>query len=157
MGDYAVGREAERRNKVRLALTVELAGRAQRLRMLGTAALDLAWLAEGKTDASIALSNKAWDMTAGVVIAREAGARIVDASGHDHDFDSSETIAANPRLLAHVLPIVRSVLAARNTVLAKQETSKLRPKIQTLTVALGRAATCTTRARSGLRTDNYCI
>lgn len=110
MGDYAVGADSERRNRIRLALTAQLAGRVQRIRMLGTAALDLVWLAEGKTDASVSLSNKPWDTTAGVVIAREAGARIVDGSGTDHNFDSTATIAANPELLPQLLPVVRSVL-----------------------------------------------
>jgi myo-inositol-1(or 4)-monophosphatase len=78
--------------------------------MLGTAALDLVWLADGKTDASIALSNKAWDMTAGAVIAREAGARVVDSSGIDHNLDSAATIAANAQLLPQLLPIVNRAL-----------------------------------------------
>lgn len=111
IGDYAVGVNAAQRNKARLSLTGQLAGRVQRIRMLGTAALDLVWLADGKTDASIALSNKAWDMTAGVVIAREAGARVVDSAGIDHDFDSSSTIAANPQILSELLPVVNRALA----------------------------------------------
>jgi len=113
MGDYAVGTDAARRNRDRLSLTEQLAGRVQRIRMLGTAALDLVWLADGKIDASLALSNKAWDMTAGVVIAREAGAQVVDASGIDHNFDSKVTIAANMHLLPELLPIVRKVLNQR--------------------------------------------
>lgn len=111
MGDYAVGDSAAARNKPRLDLTTKLAGRVQRIRMLGTAALDLVWLADGKTDASIALSNKAWDMTAGVVIAREAGASVVDSSGADHNFDSSVTIGTNTGLLPQLLPIIQEALA----------------------------------------------
>jgi myo-inositol-1(or 4)-monophosphatase len=110
-GDYAVGVGALPRNQARLSLTKQLAGRVQRIRMLGTAALDLVWLADGKTDASFALSNKAWDMTAGVVIAREAGARVVDSSGIDHNFDSTATIAANAQLLPQLLPVIQEVLA----------------------------------------------
>jgi len=111
IGDYAVGDNSEERNSARLSLTGQLAGRVQRIRMLGTAALDLAWLADGKTDASVALSNKAWDMTAGVVIAREAGARVVDSSGIDHNFDSTATIAANAHVLPELLPIIHRALA----------------------------------------------
>jgi myo-inositol-1(or 4)-monophosphatase len=111
IGDYAVGVNATLRNKARLALTEQLAGRVQRIRMLGTAALDLVWLADGKTDASIALTNKAWDMTAGVVIAREAGARVVDSAGVDHDFDSTATIATNAHIISELLPIVKSSYA----------------------------------------------
>jgi len=111
MGDYAVGNEAVSRNAARMDLTAKLAGRVQRIRMLGTAALDLVWLADGKTDASIALSNKAWDMTAGVVIAREAGARVVDASGIDHNFDSPVTIGATAGILPQLLPMIQEALS----------------------------------------------
>jgi myo-inositol-1(or 4)-monophosphatase len=72
IGDYAVGDHADERNRVRLQLTQLLAGQALRVRMFGSAALDLAWLAEGKVDASITLSNRSWDVAAGVV-ARKAG------------------------------------------------------------------------------------
>lgn len=51
------------------------------MRMLGSAAVDLVWVASGKLDASIALSNHPWDMAAGVAIAREAGAIVMDVDG----------------------------------------------------------------------------
>jgi myo-inositol-1(or 4)-monophosphatase len=106
VGDYAVGEGAERRNAVRLAVTGLLAARAQRVRMHGSAAIDLAWLAEGRTDAAITMSNKAWDMTAGVVIAREAGAHVVDRDGRPHTTRSTATIAAGPALLPEVLQLI---------------------------------------------------
>ena len=52
--------------------------------MLGSAAVDLTWLAEGKIDASVTLSNRSWDMAAGVIVAREAGAVVVDLDGREH-------------------------------------------------------------------------
>jgi myo-inositol-1(or 4)-monophosphatase len=96
IGDYAVGVGADEKNRLRLALTEHLAGRAQRVRMLGSAAIDLAWVAEGKLDASMTLSNKPWDTAAGVVIAREAGAVVIDQDGSDHTSSSAATIAAAP-------------------------------------------------------------
>ncbi|MFW6695797.1 inositol monophosphatase family protein [Streptomyces sp. MAR4 CNX-425] len=62
IGDYAVGTGAQVRNERRLAITERLAGRVQRIRMWGTAALDLVWVAEGKTDASVIMSNNPWDL-----------------------------------------------------------------------------------------------
>src|SRR5215467_13312654 len=61
VGDYATGPGADRENEARLAVTVALAPRVHRLRMIGTAALDLAWVAEGRLDASVTLGNKPWD------------------------------------------------------------------------------------------------
>jgi myo-inositol-1(or 4)-monophosphatase len=70
---YAFGEDAARKNRWRLRLTERLAHDAQRVRMLGSSAIDLAWTAEGRLDACIMLGNKPWDTSAGVLIAREAG------------------------------------------------------------------------------------
>ena len=85
IGDYAVGPGATDKNRIRLNVTELLAGRALRVRMLGSAAIDLAWLAEGRLDASVTLSNRSWDVAAGVIIAREAGAVVLDYDGSQHD------------------------------------------------------------------------
>jgi myo-inositol-1(or 4)-monophosphatase len=42
-------------------VTNYLAASVERVRMLGSAAIDLAWVADGRLDASIMLSNKPWD------------------------------------------------------------------------------------------------
>ncbi|WP_229399569.1 inositol monophosphatase family protein [Micromonospora okii] len=106
IGDYAVGAKAAARNRLRLALTARLAEEAQRVRMTGSAALDLAWLAEGRIDAALTLSNNAWDMTAGVAIAREAGASVVDRDGTDHNASSAMTIASTPPLVDALLALL---------------------------------------------------
>jgi myo-inositol-1(or 4)-monophosphatase len=103
IGDYATGPGADRANEVRLALTVQLAPRVHRLRMIGTAALDLAWVAEGRLDCSVTLGNKPWDTSAGVLIAREAGAKVVDADGSPHNVDSAFTLAAVPGLVDQLI------------------------------------------------------
>jgi myo-inositol-1(or 4)-monophosphatase len=112
IGDYAVGDHADERNRVRLQLTQLLAGQALRVRMFGSAALDLAWLAEGKVDASITLSNRSWDVAAGVV-AREAGARVLDRDGSEYSTDSNSTIAASPRLSDEVMTHVHAAMQAK--------------------------------------------
>ncbi|MEW2385433.1 inositol monophosphatase family protein [Micromonospora sp. NPDC047707] len=114
IGDYAVGPGAESRNNVRLALTTRLAAEAQRVRMTGSAALDLAWLAEGKLDAALTLSNHVWDMAAGVVIAREAGAAVVDQDGRDHDIASVVTLAVTPGLREAVIDCYRGAVSSAN-------------------------------------------
>ncbi len=108
IGDYATGPGADRQNELRLALTVQLAPRVHRLRMIGTAALDLAWVAEGRLDASVTLGNNPWDMAAGVLIAREAGASVVDSDGSPHTISSAATIAASPGLVDQLILLVRS-------------------------------------------------
>lgn len=106
MGDYAVGHQAEKRNRRRLALTELLAARVLRVRMFGSAAVDLVWVASGRLDASIALSNHPWDMAAGAAIAREAGALVMDADGSPHGLGSEATIAAAPGLRGAILGLL---------------------------------------------------
>lgn len=103
IGDYAVGDRAEEKNEKRLAVTATLAESAQRLRMLGAAAIDLVWVAEGRLDASVMLSNKPWDTGAGVLIAREAGAQVLDIDGTPHDRNSTATVAVNPELASALM------------------------------------------------------
>jgi myo-inositol-1(or 4)-monophosphatase len=107
IGDYAVGDEAASKNARRLRITALLAQRAERVRMFGSAALDLAWVAQGRTDALVMLSNKPWDTAAGVLLAREAGAIVIDASGEAHTFASTETIALSPGIADAVVNLLR--------------------------------------------------
>jgi myo-inositol-1(or 4)-monophosphatase len=109
MGDYAVGANAEARNRTRLHLTEALAGRALRVRMLGSSAIDLAWLAEGRVDASLTLSNHSWDVAAGVILAREAGAVVLDLNGQPHSTESAATIALSPGLRPEVLALLDAI------------------------------------------------
>lgn len=106
IGDYAVGAASEAKNALRLAVTEQLTRRVQRVRMLGSAATDLTWVGSGNLDATILLSNKPWDTAAGVVIAREAGARVVDKDGSDHALNSQATIAAAPQLIDKIVDLV---------------------------------------------------
>jgi myo-inositol-1(or 4)-monophosphatase len=106
IGDYAVGTDAGAKNRSRFAITERLAARVQRVRMHGSAAIDLAWLAHGRIDAAIMLSNKPWDTSAGVIIARESGALVRDADGSEHTLRANATIAATSTLLTSILQVV---------------------------------------------------
>jgi myo-inositol-1(or 4)-monophosphatase len=108
IGDYATGDGADRKNELRLAATVQLTSRVHRIRMIGTAALDLAWLAEGRLDASITFANNTWDSAAGVLLAREAGAHVTDANGTPHTINSDATIATAPALTGQLLALLQS-------------------------------------------------
>jgi myo-inositol-1(or 4)-monophosphatase len=52
-----VTHRASPKARKRLRLTERLAHDAQRVRMLGSSAIDLAWIAEGRLDACIQLGN----------------------------------------------------------------------------------------------------
>lgn len=106
IGDYAVGVDASRKNDQRIFLTHVLAERVERVRMIGAAAVDLVWIAQGCLDGTIILSNKPWDTAAGTIIAREAGATVLDIDGSRHTLDSQATIAAAPGVIDDLVSLV---------------------------------------------------
>jgi myo-inositol-1(or 4)-monophosphatase len=57
------------------------------VRRLGSAALNLCYLASGSADAIWEYDTYPWDIAAGIVIARTAGARITDATGDEYDVE----------------------------------------------------------------------
>jgi myo-inositol-1(or 4)-monophosphatase len=121
IGDYGTGPGTAARNATTLAIHAALAPRAQRLRMLGSAAVDLALVADAAVGASITLGNRTWDTAAGAIIAREAGARVTDLDGTDHTTTSRCTIAAAPALIDDILAVVQH--ASTTTGFAGEEAS----------------------------------
>jgi myo-inositol-1(or 4)-monophosphatase len=109
IGDYAVGEDADDKNRLRFALTNELAANVLRVRMLGSAAIDLAWVAEGRLDAALQLSNHPWDNAAGIVLVREAGGIVLGQHGEEHTPESTATIAVAPPLLDQLGALLRHV------------------------------------------------
>jgi myo-inositol-1(or 4)-monophosphatase len=106
VGDYAVGPNAEQQNAERLALTGLLHPRVQRIRMIGTAATALTWVAAGHLDAMVMFSNKPWDTMAGVAIAREAGVVVLDLDGSDHTPESRGTFAVAAGIREPMLELI---------------------------------------------------
>jgi len=76
----------------------------QGVRRLGSAALDLCYVAAGRFDGFWEISLKPWDVAAGGLIAEEAGARVTNVQG-DRDYISSpqSVIAAAPGIHARIV------------------------------------------------------
>lgn len=91
-----------------LDLYVRFTLRSQAVRRLGSAALDLAYLAAGRFDGFWEIRIHAWDIAAGGLIAQEAGALVTDIHG-DPDFlkPPQSILAANPCIHAQMLSVLR--------------------------------------------------
>ncbi|MBA2881784.1 myo-inositol-1(or 4)-monophosphatase [Desulfosalsimonas propionicica] len=76
------------------------------VRRLGSAALDLCFVACGRFEGFWEQGLKPWDTAAGTLIAREAGARVTDFSGTAYDIDKKELLATN----GHIHEDLRSLL-----------------------------------------------
>ncbi len=71
---------------------------SQGVRRLGSAALDLAYVACGRLDVFWEEGLKPWDMAAGVLICREAGGVVTDLDGGPYDLLSGRLLASNRAL-----------------------------------------------------------
>lgn len=110
--DFSVGPESRAENRMHLALMRRLAVEAFRIRVHGSAALDLAWLAAGRLGGTVMLSNLPWDVLAGVLLVREAGGRAYDHDGSDHTPRSSFTLASTSGLVEPICAAVGAAMRA---------------------------------------------
>lgn len=69
------------------------------VRRCGSAALDLAYVAQNRYAGFFELGLKPWDIAAGELIVREAGGLVVDAQGGQNSLDNGQVIASSIPLL----------------------------------------------------------
>lgn len=72
------------------------------MRQLGSAAIELAWVAAGRTESIVIPGTKPWDAAAGVLLVTEAGGKVTDFKGRPWRFVDKKTgqISLNVDLLA---------------------------------------------------------
>lgn len=79
------------------------------VRRLGSAALDLCFVACGRLDAFFEMGLNPWDMAAGVLIAQEAGAIVTDLQGGHEMLARGEVVVANTHLHRILMQQLQSV------------------------------------------------
>jgi myo-inositol-1(or 4)-monophosphatase len=82
----------------------------QGIRRLGSAAIDLCYIACGKFEAFYEYDLKRWDVSAGIIILREAGGKVSDFSGIEKNLSGSEIVAANHLVFPEFLKIVSNFM-----------------------------------------------
>ena len=75
-------------------------------RRLGSAAIDLAYLAAGRLDGFWEMGLKAWDVAAGIILVQEAGGVVTRFDGSAHRLAGGEIVAAPPALHAKMLQVL---------------------------------------------------
>ena len=80
--------------------------RAQGIRRLGSAALDLAWVACGRYDGYWEYDIKPWDAAAGVLLVTEAGGNVTDHEGGNDNLGAKAFVATNGKIHEELRTIV---------------------------------------------------
>ncbi len=78
-----------------------------KFRQFGAAALELSYLAAGRIDAFILPGLCAWDVAAGFLIAKEAGAIVTDFEGNPFTINSKDLLASNEKIHQKLLEIIK--------------------------------------------------
>jgi len=98
-----------RREGPEIALFTDVLLGTQAVRRMGSAALNLAYVAAGRLDASYATDTKAWDVAAGFLLVREAGGVVTALDGAPVELFRPRFLAsANAGLHEKLLPLVKN-------------------------------------------------
>ena len=96
-------------------------GVARAVRRLGSAAIDLCYVAAGRMDGFWELSLKPWDISAGALIVAEAGGCVTTMDGAPFGSRGGEVVATNGLIHQSMLEIIRQWRqSSESTVLTRQ-------------------------------------
>jgi myo-inositol-1(or 4)-monophosphatase len=92
----------------------DFVGKARAVRRLGSAALDICYVAAGRMDGFWEQDLKPWDIAAGAIILEEAGGKVTDFNGGPFLSRRPQLLATNGRIHDQMLGITRQFLATKN-------------------------------------------
>jgi len=93
----------------------EFLARARAVRRLGSAALDLCYVAAGRLDGFWEQHLKPWDVAAGALILEEAGGRITGIDGTPFDAAAGHLVASNGALHDHMVAVIGAFRSRKGT------------------------------------------
>jgi myo-inositol-1(or 4)-monophosphatase len=76
---------------------------------LGSALLDIAYVAAGRFDGFWELGLSPWDVAAAAILVEEAGGRVTDLRGGPIDIDRPRIVATNGRIHDQMLAVLKEV------------------------------------------------
>jgi myo-inositol-1(or 4)-monophosphatase len=80
--------------------------RARAVRRLGSAALDLCYVAAGRFDGFWEQRLRPWDVAAGSLILAEAGGRVTGMNGSTFDLNAGHLVASNGAIHDEMLGVI---------------------------------------------------
>jgi myo-inositol-1(or 4)-monophosphatase len=78
----------------------------QGIRRMGSASIDIAYVACGRFEVFYEYGLHPWDIAAGIIILREAGGKISDFKGNERNLTGEEVVSSNGNVFPEILEIV---------------------------------------------------
>jgi len=86
---------------------IDFLTQAQAIRRLGSAAIDLCYVAAGRADGFWEVFLKPWDIAAGILLVEEAGGKVTDFKGNPIDVHSPRVLASNDIIHNQMLEVLQ--------------------------------------------------
>jgi myo-inositol-1(or 4)-monophosphatase len=96
-----------------VGLFASFVGQARAVRRLGSAAIDLCYVAAGRMDGFWESDLKPWDVAGGALVVSEAGGRVTGMDGTPFTSRGGAVLATNGRLHDAMLAVIESFRASR--------------------------------------------
>lgn len=78
------------------------------VRRLGSAAIDLCWVAAGRLDGFFEHKLEAWDSAAGYLIVEEAGGKVTDLEGNEFSVYQHKILATNGKIHDEMIAVINN-------------------------------------------------
>ncbi len=76
------------------------------IRKMGSASLDMAYVAAGRCDGFVQRGLKYWDIAAGIVLIKESGGYVTDFKGNDNYVEDETIIATNSKINEEIIGVL---------------------------------------------------
>ena len=77
------------------------------IRKMGSAALDMAYVAAGRCDGFWQRNLNYWDVAAGILLVKEAGGYVADFSGKDKYVENKTILVNNSRISEEMIEVLK--------------------------------------------------
>ena len=102
--------QAERSRAFMVDVIRQLYGHVGGIRVQGSAAAELCYVAAGRFEARLEAFLGPWDIAAGTLIAQQAGGKLSTFAGGDDFYSGKEVLASNGKIHKDLLHIVQNSL-----------------------------------------------
>ena len=92
-----------------IKVLVKLHKKVAKYRQLGSAAVEHAYVACGRTDAIMINETNPWDVGAGALLVREAGGRVTDYQGKEWTLKTKDILSTNGKIHHKILKYIKGV------------------------------------------------